>query len=71
LEAQLVIHVYKHFPADVGNDYLVMGTMERAAWNENWRNPKPLPEILNAITDFQEVLTINVRPAGWYPRDED
>ena len=52
LEAQLVIHVSEHFPADVGNDYLVLGTMERAAWNENRRNPKPLPEILDACRRF-------------------
>jgi hypothetical protein len=71
LEAQVVIHVSEHFPADVGNDYLVMGTMERAAWYENRRNPKPLPEILDAVADFREVLTIKVRPAGWYPKDED
>jgi hypothetical protein len=71
LEAQLVIHVSEHFPADVGNDYLVMGTMERTAWNENRRNPKPLPEILDAVADFREVLTIKVRPAGWYRDDEE
>ena len=71
LEAQLVIHVSEHFPADVGNDYLVLGTMERAAWNENRRNSKSLPEILDAVADFREVLTIKVRPAGWYRDDEE
>ena len=71
LEAQLLIRVSEHFPADVGKVYLVLGTMERAAWNENRRNPKPLPEILDSVADFREVLTIKVRPAGWYPKDED
>ena len=71
LETQLVHHVSEHFPADVGNAYLVLGTMERAAWNENRRNPKPLPEILDAVADFREVLTIKVRPAGWYRDDEE
>ena len=71
LEAQLVIHVSEHFPADVGNDYLVLGTMERAARNENRLHPKSLPEILENVADFREVLTIKVRPAGWYPKDED
>ena len=33
LEAQLAIHLSEHFPAAVGNDYLVLGTMERIAWN--------------------------------------
>jgi hypothetical protein len=71
LEAQLLIHVSEHFPSAVGNDYLVMGTMERAAWNENRRNPKPLPEILDSVADFREVLTIKVRPAGWYRDDQE
>jgi hypothetical protein len=71
LEAQLAIHLSEHFPAAVGNDYLVLGTMERAAWNENRRNPKPLPEILDSVADFREVLTIKVRPAGWYRDDEE
>ena len=71
LEAQLAIHLSEHFPEAVGNDYLVMGTMERAAWNENRRDPKPLPEILDSVADFQEVLTIKVRPAGWYRDDQE
>jgi hypothetical protein len=71
LEAQLLIHVSEHFPADVGNDYLVLGTMERAAWNENRRNPKPMPEILDSVADFREVIQIKVRPAGWYRDDQE
>jgi hypothetical protein len=71
LEAQLAIHLSQHFPADVGNDYLVLGTMARAAWNENRLHPKSLPEILENVADFREVLQIHVRPAGWYPKDEE
>jgi hypothetical protein len=71
LETQLVIHVSEHFPADVGNDYLVLGTMARAAWIENRRNPKSVPETLEHVADFREVLTIKVRPAGWYRDDEE
>ena len=71
LETQLVIHVSEHFPADVGNDYLVLGTMERSAWNENRLHPKSLPEILENVADFREVLQIHARPAGWYPKDEE
>jgi hypothetical protein len=60
----------ERFPEAVGNDYLVLGTMERAAWNENRRSPKSLPEIREHVADFREVLTIKVRPAGWYRDDE-
>ncbi len=71
LETQLAIHVSKHQPSAVGNDYLVLGTMERAAWSENRHNPKPLPDVLESVADFREVLEIHVRPAGWYPKDQD
>lgn len=69
LEIQLTIHVSEHAPAAVGNDYLVLGTMERTAWSENRHTPKPLPEILDHVADFREVLTFTVRPAGWYRDD--
>ena len=42
----------------VGNDYLVMGTMERAAWSENRRNPKTVSETLDSVADFREELTV-------------
>ncbi len=55
----------------VGNDNLVGGAMERADWSENRHTPKPLPEILDYVADFREVLTIKVRPAGWYRDDQE
>jgi hypothetical protein len=71
LETQLAIHISERFPSAVGNDYLVLGTMERAAWSENRRNPKSLPETREHVADFREVLDIKVRPAGWYPKEDD
>lgn len=71
LEAQLTIHVSERYPAAVGNNYIVIGTMERAAWRENRRAPMPLDEILEHVSDFREEITIHVRPAGWYREDPD
>jgi hypothetical protein len=42
-------------PSLIGNDYLVLGTLERRAWQAS----------------FKEVQTIRVQPAGWYPNDVD
>jgi hypothetical protein len=55
-------------PSVVGNDYLVLGTVERKAWRESMKQPKSIPEIREHLHDFKEVRTI--RPAGWYPADE-
>jgi hypothetical protein len=67
LEIQLTAHMAEHDPAVIGNEYLVLGTVERAAWRENMKTPKPLGEMLKHVADFKEVLEFEVRPAGWYP----
>jgi hypothetical protein len=58
-------------PSVIGNDYLVMGTMERQAWRESMKRPMGIPEMLEHIHDFKEVRTIRVQPGGWYPADMD
>lgn len=50
--------------------YLVLGTMERAAWWEGMKQPKGIQEMLEHVHDFREVRTIECRPAGWYPAGE-
>jgi hypothetical protein len=60
----------KHDPSVIGNDYLVMGTVEGAAWHEGMKQPKGIDDILAPLHDFKEVLTLEYRPAGWYPADE-
>lgn len=57
-------------PDAVGNDYLILGTVERPAWREGTQRPLGIPEMLEHLHDFKEVLEIDVRPAGWYRDDE-
>ncbi|MBN1135447.1 MAG: hypothetical protein JXM73_02630 [Anaerolineae bacterium] len=57
-------------PSVIGNDYLVIGTVERAAWREGMKQPKGIDDMLAHLHDFKEVLTLEYRPAGWYPADE-
>jgi len=56
-------------PSVIGNDYLVMGTVERKAWRESMKSPKLIGDMLQHAADFAEVVSFDVRPAGWY-RDE-
>jgi hypothetical protein len=56
-------------PSLIGNDYLVLGTMERQAWRESVERPMGIPEMLEHIHDFKEVQTVRVQPAGWYPAE--
>jgi len=58
-------------PSVIGNDYLIMGTMERQAWRENMKQPMGIPEMREHLHDFKEVQTVRVQPGGWYPADMD
>jgi len=58
-------------PSVIGNDYLVMGTMEHQAWRESMKRPMGIPEMLEHLHIFKEVRTVRVQPGGWYPADMD
>ena len=70
LEAQLQALFAERDPSVIGNDYLVMGTVERQAWRESMKQPKSIQEMLEHFHIFKEVRTVEYRPAGWYPADE-
>jgi hypothetical protein len=60
----------EHDPSLIGNDYLVMGTVERAIWRESMKTPKHPVEILEHTHDFKEVWSLEFRPGGWYSDDQ-
>lgn len=57
-------------PSVVGNDYLVLGTVERKPWRESLKQPKGIEEMLEHLHDFKEVRTVEYQPAGWYKDEE-
>ena len=70
LEAQLAALFEERDPSLVGNDYLVLGTVERQAWRQGMKQPKGIEEMLEHLHEFKEVRTVEYQPAGWYPADE-
>jgi YgiT-type zinc finger domain-containing protein len=52
-------------PSLIGNDYLIIGTVERRGWREG--DPKTL---LANLHDFREVVTFQLEP-GWAPAEND
>lgn len=54
-------------PEIVGNNYLVVGTMERAIWKRGTQQRLTLQEMLDALHDFKEVVTFKVTGGGWVP----
>lgn len=49
-------------PEVVGNDYLVIGTVERATWKRTMQSQLPLEVTLDALHDFKEVVSF--KPVG-------
>lgn len=60
----------EHDPSVIGNDYLVMGTVERSVWRKGMKEPQSIGNMLEHLHDFKEVRTVEYQPAGWYPADE-
>lgn len=61
----------EHAPGIIGNDYDVIGTVDRADWREGFNSPegdvrKPLLEILH---EFKRMLSFTVEPARWAPAE--
>ena len=53
-------------PEIVGNDYLVIGTLDRAEWKRIAQNQLPVRDTLEALHDFKEV--VRFQPVGgWGP----
>lgn len=69
LEAEMAQHFLESDPSAVGNDYLVLGTVELKTWREGLSQPKSIAEMLAHTADFKDHRTIEHFPGGWYPKD--
>jgi len=65
LEYQLSIAFDKIDPTKIGNDYFVVGTIERNVWKKGLTRPQLLGSIRDSLADFKKHLTIEVTPARW------
>lgn len=68
LEALLNAMFSQTAPELVGNDFLVLGTEDRADWKRGTQEPVSPPEVLARMHPFKEVLRLE-RSGGWGPRE--
>ena len=57
VEEQLALYVASSRPEITGNDYLVMGTLDRPEWRKGMQDPLSIQEMVEHLHDFKEVVT--------------
>ena len=71
LEAELAYGFSKFSPEVIGNEYIVLGTIERKVWQAGVRGSgTEFGEVLKHTADFKRVYDLEYDPGGWYPADE-
>lgn len=68
IEAYLTAMFSQRDPSVIGNEYLVMGVIPRAAWQANMVNPRPPAEILDQLAKFRSYTILQRTMAGWFPQ---
>jgi hypothetical protein len=67
LERELTKSMAQLAPNVIGNEYLVLGTMERKIRRQGLHaTPQPLRDMLEHMADFRKHLDLNVE-GGWRP----
>ena len=65
LESALAGIFAEREPTAIGNDYLVLGTVEKKAWRQNLDKAGSIDEILPHTADIKEYVTVEYEPARW------
>ena len=69
-EQLLMLTFQQRAPEVIGNDYLVLGTVDKATWRKQQKEPIPLKQLPEYLHDFKEYLNIQYSPGGWSPPDQ-
>ncbi len=70
LEHWLAVSFQERAPEIIGNDYLILGTVEKATWRKQNKEPIPMGDLPAYLHDFKEYLQIARSPGGWYPEED-
>ena len=57
-------------PEIIGNNYLLIGTVEKKAWLENLSQPKPFTEMCQHVHDFKHYEELRMTMGGWFLEDQ-
>lgn len=68
LEHELTVALETRAPAVIGNEYAVLGTMDRKVWRRGLGDAPSVPsDIFDHVADFKKELELEYDPGGWSP----
>lgn len=67
VETMIAFSLRQSAPSLVGNEYLVLGTVEHKAWREAQGQPDDLKMVLNNLHAFKDVVVFDPEHYGWVP----
>lgn len=67
LEAELAHGFQNIRPEVIGNDYLLIGTIDKKVWKAGLEGGAPPPNLQEHATVFKKSYNYTVEPAGWRP----
>jgi hypothetical protein len=65
LEHMLFQAFEKRTPEIIGNDYLVLGTFDKATWRQREKETLRMEDLPTYLHDFKEYLNLEYAPADW------
>jgi hypothetical protein len=65
LDQQLAAAWEERDPGVVGNEYTVLGTVDRADWRRVMRDGVAVGEVAGMLHPFADLLDVRVDPGGW------
>lgn len=66
IESLMTASMIKENPQIIGNNYLVIGTLERQDWKQGNQGLLSSKEIIERVYVFEDEWEFEVIPAGWY-----
>ncbi|HID19941.1 MAG TPA: hypothetical protein EYP28_03235 [Methanophagales archaeon] len=70
LEGILTTFCEQNAPEIVGNDFFVLGTMDRKDWKKGQTEEMSQQEAIKRLFPFKDAWKFEVIPAGWYPKEQ-
>lgn len=71
VETLMVMTFENVAPDIIGNDYLIMGTIERSQWRKSSKIGGTDKEFFENLHAFKEMVTFEPMHYGWLPDDQD